>query len=124
MENLLNRFILDTNILIYLFNNKLAGPLPEGLHYCSVITELELLSFRGLTEHEEGLIRTMFSEMEIYDLNSDIKQITILLRRKYSLKLPDAIIAATSIVARATLITNDQSLQGISELQSISVEVR
>lgn len=124
MENLLNRFILDTNILIYLFNNKLAGPLPEGLHYCSVITELELLSFRGLTEHEEGLIRTMFSEMEIYNLNSDIKQTTILLRRKYSLKLPDAIIAATSIVARATLITNDQSLQGISELQSISVEVR
>jgi len=120
----LSRFILDTNILIYLMNNRLAEPLPPvHVYCCSFVTELELLSYKELTEKDEALIRKMLTEMEVYDLNSEIKRATILLRRKYSMKLPDAIIAATSIITEATLMTNDKRFQNISEIQTIDAKI-
>ena len=46
-------FILDSNIIILFFNNRLADPIPDGNLACSVITEIEALSF----EREAALIR-------------------------------------------------------------------
>lgn len=42
-------YLFDTNILIYLLNNRLAENLPSGRYGYSVITEIELLSFPALT---------------------------------------------------------------------------
>jgi len=38
-------YLIDTNIFILLFNNRLQEPIPEGDLSYSVITEIELLSF-------------------------------------------------------------------------------
>ena len=49
-------------------------------------------------------------------VTDEIKNTTILLRRKYNIKLPDAIIAATSIENDLALITADAGFKKISEL--------
>ncbi len=43
-------YVLDTNILIYLFSGQLAEAIPDGKHGYSVITEIELRSFQPLTQ--------------------------------------------------------------------------
>lgn len=51
------RFVIDTNIFILRVNDRLAELLPRGEIICSVITEIELLSFPALTSAEETLLR-------------------------------------------------------------------
>ena len=57
------------------------------------------------------------NEVVVVDLNSDIKQITIQLRRVHSLKLPDAIIAATAMFIDAELLANDRKIQSVSNVK-------
>ena len=118
------RFLIDTNIFILLFNNRLAEPLPRGEIACSVITEMELLSFPALTPSEEALIREMLANVTIYGIEQDVKEEAIRLRRKSRLKLPDAIIAATAICHHAVLVTNDKELQNVPDLRSRRLAVR
>ncbi|NOT00232.1 MAG: PIN domain-containing protein [Phycisphaerales bacterium] len=46
------------------------------------------------------------------------------LRRKHRVTIPDAIIAATSLVLGATLLTNDEKLAAVSGLSCQSVALR
>jgi len=50
-----NKLFLDTNIVLYLLNGDetLAELLNEKQLYISVITELELLAFKGITLKED-----------------------------------------------------------------------
>ena len=50
----------------------------------------------------------------IMDIANDVKKESIALRRNTRLKLPDCIIAATSIVLDAILLTDDVHLLGLS----------
>jgi predicted nucleic acid-binding protein len=50
----------------------------------------------------------------IIDISNDIKQETIAIRRSNKLKLPDCIVAATSIVLNAILLTDDDHLLNLS----------
>ena len=115
-------YLIDTNILILLFNDNLAEPIPNGKLGYSVITEIELLSFSRLTEGEEDLIKENLKLLYQVALTADIAQKTILLRRKYNLKTPDAIIAATSWEHKATLLSNDLQLTRIAEIQVYSLK--
>jgi len=116
-------YLFDTNIFIYLINNRLADSLPKGYYGCSIITEIELLSFPALTYEESNIIIEHLHTITIIGLTEAIKQTTIVLRRKYRLKLPDALIVATTIESNATLLTNDIALQKIDELQSLSLRI-
>jgi predicted nucleic acid-binding protein len=53
------------------------------------------------------------------DVNPEIKKYTLIVRQKYNLKLPDAMIAATSIYLKIPLITADLSFKKIEELELI-----
>jgi len=59
--------------------------------------------------------------IDIIDLNTEVKGKTIYLRKKYNLKLPDAIISATAYAIEAILITSDKQLHQITEFKSISM---
>ena len=50
------------------------------------------------------------NRISIIDFTDEIKQETIALRRNVRYKLPDCIVAATSIVLNATLLTSDVRL--------------
>jgi len=54
-------FLLDTNTIIYLINNRLAMALPSGRYGVSIITEIELLSFPELHIDEEQRIRAFLA---------------------------------------------------------------
>ena len=118
------RFLIDTNIFILLFNNRLTTPLPDGEIACSVITEMELLSSPAMTSPEEVLIREMLAGITIYTIDQDVKEEAIRLRRKSRLKLPDAIIAATAMCHHAVLVTNDNEMQNVPDLKSRQLAVR
>jgi predicted nucleic acid-binding protein len=113
-----NKIVLDTNVIIYLLNGDqtLRSFFEDKLFYISVINELELLGFSSLTNSEFEKIDFFLEECSIIELNSGIKNIVVDLRRKYSIKLPDAIIAATAIFLNIPLISADKHFEKINEL--------
>ena len=110
-------FVADTNALIYLLNgNTCMTPyLDKNLSY-SVISEMEFLSYSGITESEENSIKSLLKECEEVALSAEIKEKTIEIRKKYKTKLPDAIVAASAIVSGLPLITADKGFNQIVEL--------
>ena len=116
--------IFDTNVVIYLQKGLLARPLPRGEYLLSVISELELRSFHGLDAESQSWLNAFLSDISIVELDEQIKERTVRLRRAHRLRLPDAIIAASALAHHATLLTNDQRLLAIPKLQSESLELR
>ena len=108
-------YLFDTNILIYLLNDRLEENLPNGRYGYSVITEIELLSFPALTTTDAQIINNYLSNIVLLNLTETIKQKTISLRRACRIKLPDAIIAATAIESGAILLTNDKTLHSMEK---------
>ncbi len=105
--------LLDTNAILYLLSGRLAELLAAGKYFVSVITEMELLSYPLLDTEQESHIQGVLSKVMILDLNNEIKKTAIKIRRAHGLKLPDAIIAATTMVINAELLTNDRKLQSV-----------
>ncbi len=117
----LPRLVVDTNIALYHLGNRLEQPFPSGLYFVSIITEMELLSYPGLSDAEAQLIYSFLSHLTIININDVIKNLAIQWRRQYKLKLPDAIIVATTLSLEATLLTNDQQLTKIQDLPTQSL---
>jgi predicted nucleic acid-binding protein len=85
--------------------------LDEAVLFISVITEIELFSNPALPPDEEEKLRSFLSQrIPIMDITSAIKDEAIALRRTKKLKLPDCIVAATSIVLDAVLLSDDDHL--------------
>lgn len=97
-----NKFLLDTNIILYILagDKTIAEYLQNQILYTSIICEIELFSFKSLSVSLEKEIKKFLKEFQIVSINDEIKDLTIQLRKKYLLKIPDAIIAATSISDR------------------------
>ena len=112
----MKRYLLDTNVIIYLVSGRLAFPLPDGKYSVSIITEIELLSFSGISVAEEHKIRDLLLLLDRVQLTDAVRDETIRLRRKNRLKLPDAIIAASALIHDAVLLTNDQAFSAIDGL--------
>lgn len=94
----------------------------KNLHI-SFITELELIGFKTISPDEERQIESLLAESIIIPLNSSIKKEYIMLRKRYPLKLADAVIAATAITFDLPLITADKQFGGILELSLIHYAV-
>jgi len=91
--------------------------------FISFITELELLSFPRLTDKDEKTIRGLLKNCVITDINPEIKNLTIELRKKSNLKLPDSIIAATAYINKLPLLTADKQFKTLDELDIIIYEI-
>jgi predicted nucleic acid-binding protein len=119
------RYLLDSNIIIYF----LEGILPETasdfvnktiiIPQVSIISKIEILSWTPPTESNSLAIQHFLQESNVHLLDDSIVDKTIELRKKYKrVKLPDAIIAATALVKRFTLITRNEndfkSIQGLA----------
>ena len=119
-----NSILLDTNTVLYLLSGDetLAEFLNGKKLYISIITELELLSYKHLTTKESKILINFISELQIENISQDIKNSTIEIRKKSNLKLPDCIIAATSITLGIPLISADKGLKSIKDLDLIIYE--
>lgn len=115
-------FVLDTNAVVGLLRGHagLAKLLLQANWVgISVITELEFLSFPNLTPNDEAVFQQFKSRIEVLDLSSMDVVLTkeaISIRRMHKVKLPDAIIAASTIRRGATLISNDTGFLKIGNL--------
>ena len=119
-----NKLFLDTNIILYLLNGDetLAELLNGKQLYISVITELELLAYKGITAKEEKVINEFVSQCKTITINNAVKQETIRIRKTYNTKLPDSIIIATALYLDFPLITSDIEFKKVDELALILYE--
>jgi hypothetical protein len=119
-----NKLFLDTNIILYLLNGDqtLAELLNQKQFYISVITELELLAYKGITEEEQEVIENFVDQCKVITINSAIKKETIRVRKTYNTKLPDSIIIATALYLDLPLITSDVEFKKVEELTLIQYE--
>ena len=115
------RVLCDTNPLIYLLdgNDELADFLNNKQIHISVITELELFGKPDLSETDRKIIETMLESCFVTEINHEIKQIYKHIKQNYTLKLPDAVIAATAISLDIPLLTSDHEFKKISNLKLI-----
>ena len=109
------RWLLDSNVLI----DALAG-LPHGVRVLqearhrpdvlvsfSAITRVEVLGFPSLSQQEEAAIRTLLNEFDEVPISNTVIEQTIAIRKSGSIKIPDALIAATAQITGATLVTRN-----------------
>jgi len=117
--------VLDTNILIYHLNDSLEDDAEQFLQkaiesnsYLSVITRIELL---GWTQHTVQSLSSAEELLNLFNeqpLNEEIVKRCIQLRQTISLKVPDAIIAATALSLKLPLMTrNIDDFQKVPHLQ-------
>lgn len=119
-----NSLLCDTNVLIHLLSNneKVVELLSNRKVYISSITELELYGKKDLTEQELRVIDELIEQCFIIDLLQPIKEIVKRLKQHYSIKLPDAIIVASSIYLDIPLVTFDNDFRNIKEVELILFE--
>lgn len=118
------QFLVDSNTIIDYVGNKIpeASSLILDTYFndnlsVSIISKIEVLGFND--NYEEIIKLNEFIELaNIFYIDEIIADKTIELRKKYKIKLPDAIIAATAIVYNLILvsrnITDFNKIEGIN----------
>ena len=116
-------YLLDTNAVLDFLGNKLSNNarvilsqiIDEEINL-SAINKIELLGFSRI---EQELIEFV-SFANVYSITDEIVEKTIEIRRVYKIKLPDAIIAATAVYHKFTLITNNiKDFKDLKELKTL-----
>ena len=105
------KYLIDTNVLIDAQMGRLSG---KGLDFLSkvindnfiisFITLIEYLGYKHITKSSEEFIALA----EVIGTDNLIIRNCIDLRKNYTIKLPDAIIAATALARNFVLITNNE----------------
>ena len=105
---------MDTNAILYfLYDREIVSVKTKFV--VSFITEIELLSYPCIDKEEEEIIRSFLNVIDIVDINPEIKRFTIDFRKKYKLRVPDAIICATAYSYKIPIVTNDKQLFKVKE---------
>ena len=117
-----NKYLADTNILLYIIsgNTSIANYINQEF-YISEITEIELLGNKGITPLQLKYRTQIINNCTIVNLSENIKRIAISIKQNHTLKIPDAIIAATSIYLNLPLLTADKDFKKIKELELILI---
>ena len=107
-----NNIVLDTNVIIFaskqqLYFDKLLKDYDNV--FVSIITYMEVYGYNFGNPIEKQLLDAFFENIEIIDVDTAIADIVIDYRTASlkKIKLPDAIILATSKKLHATLLTDD-----------------
>lgn len=130
---------LDSNIFIYnLAKNPESTPATDIIFtrligkklqaVTSIISLIEILSFPMVEEEEIKIKEDFFNtpNLMVWEIDQEISLMAARIRRKYGLKLPDAVQLATAVSSKAQVfITNDQRLKAFKEAKVICLsEIR
>lgn len=104
-----NSALFDSNIIIYLSKREIPLSFLDQFdeHYISVITYMEVLGYRFRDAIEENFIREILGVFHLLYIDQKIADMVIQIRRETSIRLPDAIIAATAKSANLQLVTRN-----------------
>jgi hypothetical protein len=118
--------VLDTNVVLGFLSGKgwarsfFEKAIGSGARLSvSSVTRMELLGFPGITPQEESALSDFLREVFVVPIDESVEDEAIRLRRGHRLKLPDAIIAATAMVADATLVTADRGILELPEVRTL-----
>jgi len=117
-------FFVDTNFLIYTLVGKPSAVIIAQHSFIfgiSVISEIELLGKKNISLNEINIVRNLLNDCEIIGLNNKIKDIAIMLRQKFSIKTPDAIVAATAKSFNLPLLTFDKDFKKLEDVVDVVV---
>ncbi len=109
------KYLWDTNTAIYYLQQQfplnaeqfIDDLLKTELPVISAITEIELLCWKTANENDLQLLHSFINDAVVIELEQPIKTKTAEIRKLHSIKLPDAIIAATAIVYDLILVTRN-----------------
>lgn len=108
-----NRYLLDTNVVIYFFNgltdDEALIEILRSSFNISIITKIEFLSWQKLL-HDSALndkALEFISNARVFELDEVVANRTIKNRQQYKMKTPDAIIGATAQVHGFEIVTNN-----------------
>lgn len=125
-----NRFLIDTNILIYYFNGivddeSIYDILTHSFNI-SIITKIEFLSWQKLSANVALRKQAIdfILNASVYELDNAIADKTIEIRQNYKIKTPDAIIAATAITHNFEIVTNNTEDFNKLDLKLLAMQVR
>ena len=120
-------YLFDTNILIYWWADEIPpDQVPRIEHLLktsfniSIITRIEFLGFPGFSGDLRQKARDFLSYAIVLPLTPEVAERTIVLREMHSMKVPDAIIAATALTYDLTLITRNAS--DFKDIQELTIE--
>ena len=107
------QYLIDTNSVIDYLGNKLpvksSTILDNIVIQLSIITRIELLAWSNATQQQIQILQNFITSSVVYNLNEPTIIETINIRKKYKIKLPDAIIAAIALTNNLTLFTRNTS---------------
>jgi len=84
-----------------------------------------LLGNKKIVQKEKDAIDAFINNDVVVNLDEEIILKTISIRKKYAIKLPDAIIAATCLASNCQLITNNtKDFHKIDGLNTIRVKLQ
>lgn len=120
------QFLIDTNSVIDYLGSKLPktgmdfmNGIIDHTPIISVITKIELLGFNTADKHYE-LLKNFILDSVVLNLNDEVVDCCIELRKAHKTKLPDAIIAATAMVNGLKIISrNTKDFKNIVDLEVI-----
>ena len=104
------KYLIDTNIVIYLTQKRLKVSdfaKKGGRLYISSISYIETLGYSFQNQAEEKEVTDFCDMFDRIFLTKEVERQTILIRKSYKIKLPDAIIAATAMVYSLILVTHN-----------------
>ena len=121
------KYLIDSNAVIDILS---ANYHKEGIAFIrkvvdaginiSAITKIEILGFTNYDSEYLHARENFISNSKIFQIDDNVIDETISIRRKYKIKLPDAIIAATALLNSFILIThNRKDFNGIKGIQII-----
>ncbi|MBE9013007.1 type II toxin-antitoxin system VapC family toxin [Pseudanabaenaceae cyanobacterium LEGE 13415] len=118
------RYVYDTNILIYYLAGEVEvlpffdeAFLDQHEVFISPIVRIELLSFSQLSSKEIEVIEELLLQFHSVAVSHEVEDLTIMIKRRCKIKLPDAMIAASALHQQAYLVTrNAEDFKQITEL--------
>ena len=104
-----NKALFDSNVIIYLSKREISLSFLDQFDafFISVITYMEILGYPFSNPREEKFIKELLSFFRTIYIDHRVADITIEIRKKKRIKLPDAIIAATAISENLHLVTRN-----------------
>jgi len=102
--------LLDSNIIIYAAkpeHGDLRLFVAQHTTVVSAVSFVEVLGYHKLTEPERLLLETFFATATILPLENAVLERAVKLRQERKLGLGDALVAATALVHRHTLVTRN-----------------
>ncbi len=119
-------FLLDTNVLIYYAAGEQAVSEflknhSADIFYLPSIVAAEFLSYSQITGDAQFAFQRFAHQTIIVNLDLPLAEKAAELRRKYSLKLADAVIAASALATNSTLLTrNVRDFKKVAGLSIVS----